>query len=536
MKIERKILWKRLFVVLLLLSVFCLREEKQVYAEEHVITVAPGCGAKEIQEALDANANGQYDKLTVKIPAGTYELNTTLYIYSNTTIEADTAAILKKMDVNGGGYSYGAMLEGKLIDDKGGYGNCHDIAVIGGIWDSVEVMNNSVGTESFRFIHCDNVTVKDVVLCNVPAGSHLLVLAGTSNAVVEDCEFYGYGTRRLDDHKEAIQLDIVHNVEIVPTFQNVMWDDLPCRNVTIKDCFFHNFSRGIGSHTAVEGVLHDNVTISDNTFLNMSDTAIKLFNYENVIVENNRIMECAEGILVYTDMASLSSKEYMPPLSGQAEALPEDYNILIRNNSFQGMRMDGENWGDAVRIMGSTRFPIKGVKVLNNDMQYVERYGIFASNAQNVMVTANQADSVGRIGIYVISNCKNITVLRNRMQNCGGYGIYVSNSQSGTICGNTVKKAGLTDSSQLHGIYVYNCSGTSSENAWSIQKNVVEGNEREGSQGICVNASNYVSITGNVVRKTKDRGIFVDSCEFPVVEKNRITEAGVQGTGVIENE
>lgn len=529
MKKEKKLRWKLLAVAaLVLLGAFFLRGEKTVYAEEYVVSVPPGCGAKEIQEALDKNANGQYDKLIVEIPVGTYYLNATLYIYSNTTIEAAPGAVFRKLDVNEGKHSYGAMLEGKLIDDKGGYGNCHDIAVIGGTWDSVDVMDNSVGTESFRFIHCDNVTVRNVVLCNVPSGSHLLVLAGTSNAVIQGCEFYGYGKYRTDDHKEAIQLDIVHNAEIVPTLQAdvVMWDDLPCKNVTIQDCFFYDFSRAIGSHTAVEGVLHDNVVISDNTMLNMSDTAIKLFNYKNVIVENNRIMECVEGVLVYTDMTGLSSKEYMPPLSGTVAALPDDYNIIIRNNSFQGMKMNGESWGDAVRVMGSTEIPVKGITVVNNEMESMERYGVFVSDAENVTISANQVSSVGRVGIYATSNCNNITILRNRVQDCGGYGIFMANSRGGFICGNTVKEAGLTDSEQIHGIYAYKCSGTGSENALYIQKNVVEGNGREGAQGIKASTSDYVSVTGNVVRKTKDRGIFVYSCEFPVVEKNRETKAG----------
>ena len=85
MKKENKLRWKLLVVAALaLLGAFFLRVEKAVYAEEYVVSVPPGCGAKEIQEALDKNANGQYDKLIVEIPAGTYYLNTTLYIYSNT--------------------------------------------------------------------------------------------------------------------------------------------------------------------------------------------------------------------------------------------------------------------------------------------------------------------------------------------------------------------------------------------------------------------------------------------------------------------
>lgn len=89
-------------------------------------------------------------------------MNTTLYISSNTTIRAEKGANFIKQKV------YGAMLEGKIEDDKGGYGGCHDITVEGGVWDSKPVMSGSEGTETFRFIHCSNVTVKDAVLCNVP--------------------------------------------------------------------------------------------------------------------------------------------------------------------------------------------------------------------------------------------------------------------------------------------------------------------------------------------------------------------------------
>lgn len=531
---KRKFGWVMCTALLLLFGILCTGRENLVFAAEKEVTVPAGCTADEIQEALDLNKDGQYSKLTVNIPAGTYELDKTLYIHSNTTIVAADKAILKKMDKYNGKESYGAMLENKLNNDQGGYGNCHDITIIGGTWDSIEVRNNSVGTESFRFIHCDKVTVKNAVLCNVPEGSHLIVLAGTSNATIDNCEFYGYGNGSVKDHKEAVQLDIVHNSEIVPTEQEavVKWDDLPCKNITISNCNFHDFSRAIGSHTAVKGVLHDTVVITGNTIKNMSETAIKLFNYKNTTVKNNTISNCVEGVLVYTDMKGLSSKDYMTPLSGKTATLPKDYNILISNNSFTDMKMSGADWGDAVRIMGSSSIPMVGVTVINNTIKNMERYGVYATDANDVTITANQITGIDSVGIYATSNCKDVTVKRNRVQDCGGYGIFLANSVGGVIYGNTVKEAGLKDAEQIHGIYVYKCSGTSKANAVSISKNTVEGNDRAGSQGIKVSTSDYVSITGNVVRRTKDRGIYVYSCNNPEVTKNQITEAGKQGTGV----
>lgn len=534
MKRQKKHWLLFLTAVFMVLAMCWSKNERIVQAAEREVTVSSSCSADEIQAALNENAYGQYSKLTVKIPAGTYNLDTTLYIYSNTTIEVADGAVLKKMDNHNGKESYGPMLENKLDNDKGGYGNCHDIAIIGGVWDSIEVMDNSVGTESFRFIHCDNVTVKNAVLCNVPEGSHLIVLAGTSNATIENCEFYGYGGKSGKNHKEAVQLDIVHNAEIVPTAQEhiVKWDDLPCKNITIKNCNFHDFSRAIGSHTGVKGVLHDTIVISGNTITNMTDAAIKLFNYKNTTVKDNSITNCVVGVLVYTDMKGLSSKDYMEPLSGQSAVLPENYNILISNNKIKTMKMSGEDWGDAVRIMGSSKIPMKGVTVSNNTIDSMERYGIYATESEDVTMTANWVTGVTKVGIYATTNCKDVTMMRNRVQNCGGYGIFLGNSLGGLIYGNTVKECGLEDAEQLHGIYVYKCGGTSKENAVYINKNTVEGNDRGGSQGIKVSTSDYVSITGNVVRRTKDRGIYVYSCKDAEETKNQITEAGKKGTGV----
>lgn len=526
----------RYFVCMLLLmfGLLCAAKERPAFAEEKEITVSAGCSADEIQHALDQNENGRYSKLTVKIPAGTYRLDTTLYIHSNTTIEAAEGAVFKKMDNHNGKESYGPILESKLKNDKGGYGNCHDIAVTGGVWDSIEVMNNSVGTESFRFIHCDNVLVKDAVLCNVPAGSHLIVLAGTSNATIDHCEFYGYGGNGSKDHKEAVQLDIVHDSTIVPTAQEdvVAWDDLPCKNITISNCDFHDFSRAIGSHTGVKGVLHDNITIVGNTISNMSDAALKLFNYKNTTVKNNKISNCVVGVLVYTDMKGLTSKDYMTPLSGTAAALPDNYNIIISNNVIRNMKMSGEDWGDAVRIMGTTNLRISGVTVINNTIDTMERYGVYASEASDITMTANKVSGIERVGLYATTNCKEVSFLRNRVENCGGYGIFYGNSVGGSIYGNMVRECGLKDKEQIHGIYVYKCSGTGKGNAVYINKNTVTGNDRDGSQGIKVSTSDYVSIVGNVVRKTKDRGIYVYSCKEPEVTNNQITEAGKKGTGV----
>ena len=67
---------------------------------DKVVTATPGDTSKELQALLDYNKNGDYN-LTIKIPAGNYDLTSELRIYSNTTIIADPQAYLIKKHTKG---------------------------------------------------------------------------------------------------------------------------------------------------------------------------------------------------------------------------------------------------------------------------------------------------------------------------------------------------------------------------------------------------------------------------------------------------
>jgi len=160
--------------------------------------------AKAIEEALELNAGGAYN-LTVKLSPGTYNLDRSLYIYPNTTIDATGATLNKKNPE-------GAMLEAKLTNDPGGYNGNHDITIKGGTWDSKSFMRSKNAVELFRFIHCKNITIEDATMRNVPEGSHMIVLAGVQNAKISGCEFYGYGTNSDTGYKTAKKSQRGHTV------------------------------------------------------------------------------------------------------------------------------------------------------------------------------------------------------------------------------------------------------------------------------------------------------------------------------------
>lgn len=468
------------------------------------VTAVPGSQAKELQALLDTNTGG--DALVVNIPAGNYELNSTLYISSNTTIRAEKDAHFIKTKV------YGAMLEGKLTNDKGGYGGCHDIAVEGGIWDSKPVMDGEEGTETFRFIHCSGVSIKDVVLCNVPEGSHLVVFSGTENATVENCEFYGYG-RGGDGktEKEALQFDVAHDVETTPTFQDVFWDELPCRNITIQNCNFHDYSRAFGSHTAVKGIYHDGIVLKNNTVKNISDIAFKLFNYTNTTISGNTFENCGWGVFVYTwldvEESADGGRMYLEPLKERTLTLPEDCNVVIENNTFT-MGEKGKTEGDAVRICGSGEIPLPGVTVRNNIISDSRRYGIFATHAPRLEISGNQISNTKTNGILIEQDSTAAVIRNNAVKSAGGLaaiGVYTG-SDGAVVAGNELTTP------KGSGIYLYN--GV---------KNCVVGPTDKAAK----------DTDGNTITKPGTTGIHItNDCSENTVQYNKITQAAEDGIWV----
>lgn len=522
------------------------------------VTAASGAQAKELQALLDSNANGAYDLLVVNILAGTYELNTTLYISSNTEIRASKEAHFQKQKV------YGAMLEGRLTADQGGYGGCANITVDGGIWDSKAVMDGKEGTETFRFIHCSGVTVKNAVLCNVPEGSHLIVFSGSENALVDGCEFYGYGKGGGGkSQKEAVQLDIAHDVVITPTMQDVKWDDLPCRNITVKNCNFHDFSRAFGSHTTVKGIYHDGIVLSDNTVKNMSDVAFKLFNYTNTTVSGNTFENCGFGVFAYTwldvEQSADDGTMYLKPLKETALVLPESCKIVIENNIFNMGKGYKDVEGDAVRICGSKEIPVPGVTVKNNTISGGKRYGIFATQAPNLVISGNQISDIKSNGILIEENSTSATIRDNTVKNAAGKaaigiyagsdgtvvagniitapagsGIYLHDTVKNCVVGAAGKETKETDKNQIMnpgttGIHLTNgCEGN------TVQYNEIEG---AAEAGIWVYESGNNKIAWNTINSPGQAGIHVTvNGSGNTISNNTIKNAGTDGVRLHQSE
>lgn len=490
------------------------------------VTVEAGATAKDIQAALDENANGDYE-LTVNIPTGTYKLDRTLYVYENTTIQAASDAKLIKQS------GYGAMIEAKILNDNGGYNANHNITIDGGIWDSTPTMNNTEGTETFRFIHSNNITVTNATLCNVPNGSHLIVFAGVQNSTISNCKFYGYQNwQKARTPKEAVQLDNVHSIKEVPTNQGdkVKWDDVACDGITIKDCEFYNYSRGIGSHTAVAGKLHRNVTIANNNFHDLSDSAIRLYNYADTVVSGNTINNVVEGILAYTYMADAEKDSYFKPLNGKIDVLPADYNITIKSNTIKNVKDASNTWGDGIRVIGKADGKgreLAGVDIIGNTISTTSRYGIFATIAPKLTISGtNKITATSSNGILLEKGCDNSSIQKNSISSVKGSGIAVYASTKVSILNNTV-------SSTADAIYLLDAISC------FVGKSTATGNILTSSAGNGISLSVYpeggktgctsTQVAGNIVKSAKQNGVNAYNSKKIKVDGNTITKAGKDG-------
>lgn len=507
-----------------------LKETEEVAATgvsltEKSVTAKVGCTAADLQELLNLNADGQY-KLTVNIPAGTYKLTKSLYVYPNTTIKANANAKLIKQS------KYGAMIEVKLINDDGGYDANHDITIDGGIWDSEPLMNSrDGGTETFRFIHSNNIIIKNATLRNVPEGSHLIVFAGVQNATVTNCKFYGYG----DDGdgkitpKEAVQLDTTHSEIQVPTNQadQITWDDLPCDKITISDCEFYDFSRGIGSHTAVAGRIHSNITIKNNKFHDLSDSAIRLYNYKDTVVTSNTIKNAEEGILVYTYIEDAEADSYFNPLNGKVGKLPADYNITISKNTITNIKDADNIWGDGVRVIGKSNRPMAGVKISGNTITNMSRYGIFATTAPNLTIgTGNKITTTVNHAILLEQGSSDSNIYGNVISGAKNSGIAVYGSENVTINSNQVASVNTA----IYLLDAVKCtvgkSGKGNTVASSKENGITLSTDPVQKKGTGCTST---KVQYNTVKSAKTNGIFVYKTQKANINKNTIVAAGESG-------
>ena len=437
--------------------------------DEDVVQLKEGCTVADIQRALNRNSVSQRMHLTVKIPAGTYSLDKTLYVYSNTTVLVDeNATFVLTSD------KYKVMLSSYNYQyDKGGYEHIQNVEIDGGTWDG-----NGISGEMIRFIHGKNITVKNVTIQNVSGGAHQITFAGVQNGLIENCHL-GDFKGKYSAVKEAIHLDVVHSKSLVPG--TVTYDDTPNENIVIRGNTIENYPRAIGSHSFVKGVYQKNITITGNTFRNISEEAVNIYGYVNCQVTNNTMEEVGTGIRIYTLLPT--GKQLTALSATKVEEVPDSYDIVLKGNDIKSAKKYG------IQLYGNQEQPMKGVTIIGNTIEKTKDNGImlYMYSVGNI-VKGNQIAEAGNqgIGIYQFSSYNKVR--NNQIKKANSHGIYVADSKGTLIKGNTISKSGK------HGIWL-------------------------------AKDSHYTKIVQNKVVQSKEIGIGMIDCNGNVITNNTVVGA-----------
>lgn len=452
--------------------------------------------ASAIQKALNVGRDEASDtaQVIVRVPAGTYLISKPLKIYSNTRlILEDGATILK-------GFSQGCMLKNTMQYGGSGYDADRNIVIEGGTWDGNTSQYNDVYSFSnIRIAHASNVVFRNVTVLNNKNGHHLEI-GGVRGLTVEGCYFSGYTGSLL---KEAIQLDVMNSEELFSGF--APFDDTPCDNVIIRSCTFRDLPRGIGSHSAVVGEYYTNVTIRDNTFDDISNICMVLYNYRRCTISGNTITGSGAGI-TFNYMSDESFRHYFQPLIGNSAAaanIIDDADTVIENNSISTVQTTLQFSPFGIKLFGKSvsankdypayNYTVKNVRLSGNTINSagagIVMQNVYDSSVKDNAVNAGDIES----DLVSASYCYGISFKNNTVSNSLKSGLRISNVSDFTVSGN-----------EFSGNAVCAAVVGSAEDC-TVSKNTIKDS---GSGGIKISdSSSGVTCSGNVIKTFGEYGI-----------------------------
>lgn len=474
------------------------------------------------------------------IPAGTYRIEKSLKIYSNTYLYMK-GATLKRCTTKGG-----MLRTGDPGDKINGYSGYRNITLDGGTWNancnvSAYKDNNA---SCIRVAHAKNITIKNTSMIN-GNNLHFVEVAGIDGFTLQKCQFKGMEKTNKKNTKnneiEAVQIDVLSTAERMDNFYN--YDDTPMKNISITGCTFDNVQKGIGGHAFVMGKYFENVKIQNNTFSNITRTAITFDNYRNCTITGNTITKCGVGIEIRSmhsaeGLKAGTAKAYMPHGKTKPVINPNAATVISNNTiSVAGTKyvstpcavyVVGENIDSktaAVAGIPKGNYYIKNVTLSGNRIT-TKGIGVKLEDAKYCKVINNTinytggAASTSFYNICAYDGSAYLTLQGNTVTNAPKHAIYLNRK-----CSNATITKNVVDGAQGSGINLYNCGA-----GHKISSNKISNTAKDGI--ICENSSG--TIQGNQVTKASRNGITVVHGTVATIRKNKVTD--VAGRGIMVDE
>ncbi|MDG9701653.1 right-handed parallel beta-helix repeat-containing protein [Streptomyces sp. DH37] len=419
--------------------------------------------APAIQAALSAAAT--YGGGWVIVPPGTYRLATLpLRIYRNTRLTLLPGAVFRRAaDAT-------LLLNGDADQDFGGYTGHGGLIIEGGVWD---MRATTTGLTNPRMCislgHAQNILVRGVEIRDVP-GYHAIEANACKDVRIQDSRFLGFVDTGGRENSEAIQLDLAAGSGYFGGFGP--YDFTPVEDVSVSGCYFGAsgtagttaWARGVGSHSARIGRWHKRIRVTDCTFEGLVDYAVHAYSWDDVVVANCQLVNCASGVRVRT-VDTARTNDTINTSGTQTSASQAQSGAVVVGCTFRNTGAEDE----PIIIEGETTGRVRMVTVADNVIEqvntqngirltFVDHYavtgnvirdvnagtGISQTSTTEGVVANNRIDDADVSGITA-GSCTDVLIAHNHLSRLGVNGIHVTAGVRLKIDGNFIRGAARVD-------------------------------------------------------------------------------------------
>ncbi|MGN0468698.1 MAG: right-handed parallel beta-helix repeat-containing protein [Acutalibacteraceae bacterium] len=485
----------------------------------------------------EENAN-KNNKATIVVPKGNLSW---FYTGNYITIDLSSGVTVKNFNLE------------CVYSKTGGYDGLHDFGVTGGVFYLVD--QNSC--PSVRFAHCKNISFKNCTFL-YGGSNHFIELAACKNFTFDGCTFKGTSDTVLKSGAEALQIDI-HDQNF--HFTNAgPYIGAANDTIIVKNCKFSKVSRGVGTRNMFAGYYQNNIKIYNNSFSDLSATAIVLSGCVNSVIKNNTIKNCGEGICYYAmsgdgnlknvsvyDNKGKINKDCKTEISGNVINLKKTKVVTAAN----GIYICGNVvTTKKTKLFKAGDYYVGKITVKNNTISTPE-YGIRLFDTKNSTVSANtiKATAKAQNAIYLGVNSDNNTITSNKISGKFDSGFVLKDSGKNVIKSNTVSAPNYYGINLQVGSKSNYVSKNTVKNCGAVGINIVSAScevlstntvQNSGTHGICVmSKSTVTNANSNKVSGSKANGVYIDAgSRIQNFKDNSISSSsnnGVHCVGTLNN-
>lgn len=451
-----------------------------------------------IQNALNDARTGSYSHVIV--PRGTYKTTTALRLFGNTRLTLEKGATILRC------HDSSILINGLNNVNFSGYDGNGNIIIEGGVWDCNVVQFPDPGN-CFALARGRNIVIRDLEVRDVP-NCHAIDMNGCEDVLVDNCRFLGYVDPQTDPSsnlREAIQIS-PHLQAGFPYFG--VFDGTPCRNVMVSNCYFgasgttgtQAWPTGVGNHSSVHNLYCSDIKVYGNTFDGMTYGGVRSLKFSDMIVMNNRFINCKMGVMLSNTQANTEGSK---DANGVQSGLPQSgKNYIIAGNTFAGTVTTNIYCVGTVKDI-STYAKVESVLIADNVFEQgpAANNGITIKWANNVTISGNIMRNQYRgVLLSYVSNC---TVHDNTFIDMTTEAVYTEEPDTDyryngltanlNVHDNSIQRTGRT------GIFIQSLDG------FTVESNVIESpatetdNTRSGI--LAANMAKNGRVAGNKVKK-----------------------------------